>query len=93
MNRAKKRRDQREKEKLCKTINKLTPNQIKLVDVLAEQKADKLLDVCTTDEQMFKAVRNAYNNDLEFIMNASVLWILRSLDDKWEDRFYAYIQE
>jgi DNA polymerase-1 len=55
--------------------------------------ADKLLDNCQTDEQMFKAVRKAYDNDAEFIMNASVLWILRSLDDKWEDRFYAYIQE
>lgn len=55
--------------------------------------ADKLLDNCKTDEDMFKAVRKAYDNDLEFIMNASVLWILRSLDDKWEDRFYSYVQE
>jgi DNA polymerase-1 len=68
-------------------------DNVKGVQGIGSKGADKLLDVCTTDEQMFKAVRNAYNNDLEFIMNASVLWILRSLDDKWEDRFYAYIQE
>lgn len=68
-------------------------DNVKGIPGIGVKGADKLLDNCKTDEEMFKAVRKAYDNDLEFIMNASVLWILRSLDDKWEDRFYAYIQE
>ena len=68
-------------------------DNVKGIPGIGAKGADKLLDKCNTDEEMFKAVRKAYDNDAEFIMNASVLWILRSLDDKWEDRFYAYIQE
>lgn len=68
-------------------------DNVKGIPGIGEKGADKLLDKCRIEEQMFKAVRKAYDNDVEFIMNASVLWILRSLDDKWEDRFYAYIQE
>lgn len=44
MNRAERRRNKREKEKLSKSIDKLTPNQLKLIDMYSEQKADKLLD-------------------------------------------------
>jgi DNA polymerase-1 len=68
-------------------------DNVKGIPGIGAKGADKLLDPCQTDDQMFRAVRDAYNNDLEFIMNASVLWILRSLEDKWEDRFYAYVQE
>ena len=59
MDRAEKRRNQREKQKLCKTVNKLTPNQIKLIDTLAEQKADKLLDIFKRliTESMTKSMR------------------------------------
>ena len=59
LSRAEKRRNQREKEKLCKTVNKLTPNQIKLVDALAEHKADKLLDIFKKliTESMTKSMR------------------------------------
>lgn len=70
-----------------------TSDNVKGILGIGAKGADKLLDRCQTDDQMFRAVREAYNNDLEFIMNASVLWILRSLEDKWEDRFYAYVQE
>lgn len=68
-------------------------DNVKGIPGIGAKGADKLLDKCKTDEQMFKAVRKAYDNDVEFIMNARVLWILRSLDDNWEDRFYAYVQE
>jgi hypothetical protein len=44
LNRAERRRNKREKEKLSKSIDKLTPNQLKLIDMYSEQKADKLLD-------------------------------------------------
>lgn len=70
-----------------------TSDNVKGVEGLGEKKATALLMDCTSDLEMFKTVRKLYGNDAEFIMNASVLWILRSLDDKWEDRFYANIQE
>lgn len=83
MNRTEARRNQREKEKLCKTVNKLTPNQIKLVDTLAEQKADKLLDVFKRliTESMTKSMRqnrigleraNKVIEDANKIMDAEV---------------------
>ena len=40
---------------------------------------------------MFNAVRDAYGNDDEFIMNASVLWIMQHEGDIWKERFDAYI--
>ena len=48
---------------------------------------------CTSALEMFNKVRDLYGNDDEFNMNASVLWILRSIDDNWKDRFNAAIQE
>jgi DNA polymerase-1 len=68
-------------------------DNVKGIEGLGEKKATALLMDCTSDLEMFKKVRSLYGNDVEFTMNASVLWILRSLDDKWEDRFYANIQE
>jgi DNA polymerase-1 len=70
-----------------------TSDNVKGIEGLGEKKASKLLADCSSDIQMFNQVRALYGNDAEFIMNASVLWILRTLDDKWEDRFYALIQE
>lgn len=45
MNRQKKRENDRKIQKLKKTVEKLTPRQMELVELLSEQKADKLLDV------------------------------------------------
>ena len=70
-----------------------TSDNVKGIEGLGEKKASKLLADCSSDIQMFNQVRALYGNDAEFLMNASVLWILRTLDDKWEDRFYALIQE
>jgi DNA polymerase-1 len=68
-------------------------DNVKGIDGLGEKKATDLLSNCTTELEMFNRVRDLYGNDEEFIMNASVLWILRSLDDNWKDRFNALIQE
>ena len=68
-------------------------DNVKGIDGLGEKKATDLLSNCTTELEMFNRVRDLYGNDEEFIMNASVLWILRSLDDNWKDRFDALIQE
>jgi len=70
-----------------------TSDNVKGIEGLGEKKASKLLADCSSHIQMFNQVRDLYENDEEFIMNASVLWILRTLDDNWKDRFNALIQE
>lgn len=70
-----------------------TSDNVKGIEGLGEKKATKLLADCSSNIEMFNQVRDLYGNDAEFIMNASVLWILRSLDDNWKDRFSALIQE
>jgi DNA polymerase-1 len=70
-----------------------TSDNVKGIEGLGEKKAAKILADCTSQQEMFNIVRDLYGNDEEFIMNASVLWILRSLDDNWKDRFDALIQE
>lgn len=70
-----------------------TSDNVKGIEGLGEKKATKILADCSSHLEMFNIVRDLYGNDDEFIMNASVLWILRSLDDNWKDRFNALIQE
>jgi len=70
-----------------------TSDNVKGIEGLGEKKASKLLADCHSHKELFNQVRDLYGNDEEFIMNASVLWILRSLDDNWKDRFDALIQE
>lgn len=68
-------------------------DNVKGIEGLGEKKATAILMDCTSPLEMFNKVRDLYGNDEEFIMNASVLWILRSLDDSWKDRFNALVQE
>ena len=68
-------------------------DNVKGVEGLGEKRASVLLMDCTSALEMFNKVRDLYGNDDEFNMNASVLWILRSIDDNWKDRFNAAIQE
>ena len=70
-----------------------TSDNVKGIEGLGEKRATKILADCSSHLEMFNIVRDLYGNDDEFIMNASVLWILRSLDDNWKDRFDALIQE
>lgn len=70
-----------------------TSDNVKGIEGLGEKKAAKILADCSSHLEMFNIVRDLYGNDDEFIMNASVLWILRSLDDNWKDRFNALVQE
>lgn len=70
-----------------------TSDNVKGIEGLGEKKAAKILADCSSHLEMFNIVRDLYGNDEEFIMNASVLWILRSLDDNWKDRFNALVQE
>ena len=68
-------------------------DNIKGIEKIGPKKAEKLLAGCITEKEMFDAVRNAYSNDEEFIMNARVLWIRRKENEDWKDRFNALVQE
>ena len=70
-----------------------TADNIKGIEKIGNKRATALLADCVTEQQMFDAVRNAYGNDDEFIMNASVLWIMQNEEDVWKDRFNAYVQK
>ena len=70
-----------------------TADNIKGIEKIGNKRAKALLADCVTEQQMFDAVRNAYGNDEEFIMNASVLWIMQNEEDVWKDRFNAYVQK
>lgn len=68
-------------------------DNIKGIEKVGPKKAEKILADCVTEKQMFDAVREAYSNDEEFIMNARVLWIRRKDNEDWKDRFNALVQE
>ena len=70
-----------------------TSDNIKGVEGIGTKKADNLLANCETEKEMFDIVRTAYGNDEEFLMNARVLWILRTPTDDYQKRFNANIQE
>jgi 5'-3' exonuclease len=70
-----------------------TSDNIKGIEKIGEKKAKVILDTCQSEQDMFNTVRDLYGNDDEFIMNARVLWILRSVDDDWKKRFDANIQK
>lgn len=70
-----------------------TADNIKGIEKIGNKRAAALLADCVTEQQMFDAVRDAYGNDDEFIMNASVLWIMQNEEDVWKDRFNAYVQK
>jgi len=68
-------------------------DNIKGIEKVGPKKAEKILAGCVTEKQMFDAVREAYSNDEEFIMNGRVLWIRRKENENWKDRFNALVQE
>ena len=70
-----------------------TADNIKGIEKIGNKRAKSMLADCVTEQQMFDAVRNAYGNDDEFIMNASVLRIMQNEEDVWKDRFNAYVQK
>lgn len=70
-----------------------TADNIKGIEKIGNKRAKALLADCVTEQDMFNTVRDAYSNDEEFIMNASVLWIMQHEEDVWKERFNAYVQE
>ncbi|WBF78070.1 exonuclease [Methylophilales phage MEP401] len=70
-----------------------TADNIKGIEKIGNKRAKALLADCVTEQEMFDTVRDAYSNDEEFIMNASVLWIMQHEEDIWKNRFNAYVQK
>jgi DNA polymerase-1 len=68
-------------------------DNIKGIEKIGPKKAEKILAGCITEQELFNAVREAYGNDEEFLMNGRVLWIRRKENEDWKERFDALIQE
>jgi DNA polymerase I len=68
-------------------------DNIKGIPGIGPKKAEQILRGCETEQEMFQAVRNAYGNDEEFLMNGRVLWIRRDDNEDWKEYFDALIQE
>jgi hypothetical protein len=66
-------------------------DNIKGIAGIGLKRAQDILTGKETEQELFDVVRASYSNDEEFIMNASVLWIMRHEGDVWRDRFNAYI--
>ena len=68
-------------------------DNIKGIEQIGPKKAEKILIGCITEQELFNAVREAYSNDEEFLMNGRVLWIRRKENEDWKERFDTLIQE
>ena len=68
-------------------------DNIKGIEQIGPKKAEKILIGCVTEQELFNAVREAYSNDEEFLMNGRVLWIRRKENEDWKERFDTLIQE
>jgi DNA polymerase-1 len=68
-------------------------DNIKGIEGIGPKKAEKILNDCVTEQELFNAVREAYSNDEEFLMNGRVLWIRRKDNEDWKERFDTLVQE
>jgi DNA polymerase I len=68
-------------------------DNIKGIEQIGPKKAEKILAGCVTEQELFNAVREAYSNDEEFLMNGRVLWIRRKENEDWKERFDTLVQK
>lgn len=68
-------------------------DNIKGLPKVGDKTAQKMLAHCQTEKEMFDVCITAYGNDDEFLMNAQCLWILRSFDDNYLDRYERLVDE
>lgn len=57
---------------------------------IGKVKATRILSSCTSEQEMFEAVREAYGLDEEMNLNAQVLWIWRKENDNILERFKEF---
>lgn len=65
-------------------------DNIKGIKGMGKAKAEAVLNSAKTEKEMFDIVRNLYNNEQEFIMNARVLWIKRKPDETFGDVYMQH---
>lgn len=51
-------------------------------------KADRLLEGCQTDDEMFRAVRARYGDDAALTLTASLIWVMRQEGEQWNPANY-----
>ena len=62
-------------------------DNIKGVAGLGDVKAKRYLEGCTTEKEMLDVCLEHYHHEEEFLLNAQCLWILRSFEDSYEERY------
>lgn len=50
---------------------------------IGKAKAPRILEGCETEQEMFEAVRNTYNDDELMLINGQLLWIWREINGIW----------
>lgn len=60
-----------------------TADNVKGVKGIGPKKAQAYLEGYENEQEMFDAVRAAYNNDNQFLLNGKLLWIWRKENDVW----------
>lgn len=53
------------------------------IDGIGEKKAQRYLEGCITEQDMFNTVRNIYNDDDTMIRNGKLLWVWREVGGTW----------
>lgn len=59
-------------------------DNIKGAKGIGKVKAERLLQYCSTEPEMFDVCRQQYGCDEELKMNAQCLWLWRKMDDTWK---------
>jgi DNA polymerase-1 len=67
-----------------------TSDNVKGIKGFGDKKAKDLLKHIELPEEMFMLVQDMYDDDEAFIQNASCLWMKRTLEDNWRDRFEQF---
>lgn len=62
-------------------------DNIKGIPGIGKAKAKAILEGLVDEQEMFDAVREAYDNDDEFLMNARCVYIWRKKDDDYREHF------
>jgi DNA polymerase-1 len=58
-------------------------DNIKGVSGIGPVKANRILDSCASEEEMFQAVMDNYSSEEEYLMNARCLWIWHKENDEY----------
>lgn len=57
------------------------------IDRMGPVKSEAYLSGCTTEQELFNKVREMYNDDERFLMNGRCLYMKRTLEDDWINKY------